>query len=55
MNKNDLKALNADLIALLASVRDQIDDVLDELGAVDDSDADEMLAGSDSDDDNGCD
>ena len=53
MNKKDLKALNADLIQLLQSVRDQIDDALDELAAVDDPDADEMLAGSD--DDNGCD
>jgi len=55
MNKKELKALNADLIQLLQSVRDQIDDTLDELAAVDDDDANEMLAGSDSDDDNGCD
>ena len=55
MNKKDLKALNADLIQLLQSVRDQIDDALDELAAVDDDDADEMLAASDDDDDNGCD
>ena len=55
MNKKELKALNTDLIALLQSVRDQIDDVLDELGAVDDDDADDMLACSDDDEDNGCD
>ena len=54
MNKQELKALNADLIALLQSVREQIDDVLDELGAVEDADADEMLAADDG-DDNGCD
>ena len=53
MNKKELKALNADLIALLASVRDQIDEALDELAAVDDPDADDMLAASD--DDIGCD
>ena len=52
MNKKELKALNADLIALLQSVREQIDDTLEELAAVDDEDADEMLAGSD---ENGCD
>jgi hypothetical protein len=55
MNKKELKALNADLIQLLQSVKDQIDDVLEELGAVDDSDADEMLAGPDDDAENGCD
>lgn len=54
MNKKDLKALNADLIQLLQSVRDQIDETLEELAAVDDPDAEEMLAGSDS-GDNGCD
>ena len=53
MNKKELKALNADLIHLLQNVRDQIDDVLDELGAVDDPDADDMLAVSD--DETGCD
>ena len=53
MNKKKLKALNADLIQLLQSVRDQIDDALDELAAVDDPDADDMLAVSD--DDTGCD
>jgi hypothetical protein len=52
MNKKELKALNADLIALLQSVRDQIDDTLDELAAVDDEDADEMLAECDDDDEN---
>jgi hypothetical protein len=55
MNKKELKSLNADLIALLASVRDQIDDTLEELAAVDDDDADEMLVGSDDNNDNGCD
>ena len=54
MNKKELKALNSDLIALLQSVRNQIDETLDELAAVDDDDSGEMLAGSD-DDDNGCD
>lgn len=54
MTKQELKALNADLIQLLQSVRDQIDDCLDELAAVDHDDAEEMLAGSD-DDENGCD
>jgi hypothetical protein len=53
MKKSELKALNSDLIALLQNVRDQIDDVLDELGAVEDEDADDMLAGDG--DDNGCD
>ena len=55
MNKKNLKALNADLIQLLQSVRDRIDDTLEELAAVDDPDADEMLAGSDNNDDNGYD
>ena len=55
MNKKELKALSADLIQLLQSVRNQIDDYLDELAAVDDADADEMLAGPDDDEENGCD
>ena len=55
MNKKELKALNADLIQLLQSVREQIDDTLDELAAVDDDDADEMLAVSDDGEDEGCD
>ena len=54
MTKKELKDLNADLIALLQSVREQIDDTLEELAAVDDPDADEMLAVS-NDDENGCD
>jgi hypothetical protein len=53
MDKKELKALSADLIALLQSVRDQIDEALAELGAVDDQDADETLAPDD--DENGCD
>jgi hypothetical protein len=53
MNKSELKALNADLIQLLQNVRDQIDDVLDELAAVDDPDADDMLAVSEG--ESGCD
>jgi hypothetical protein len=53
MNNSDLKALNADLIQLLQSVQDQIDDALDELAAVDDPDADDMLAVSE--DETGCD
>jgi len=55
MNKQELKALNADLIQLLQSVREQIDETLEELAAVDDADADEMLSESEYDDDNGCD
>jgi hypothetical protein len=55
MNKKELKALNADLIALLASIRDQIDDSLDELRAVEDDDADDMLAASGDGDNNGSD
>jgi hypothetical protein len=55
MNKKELKALNADLIQLLQSVRDQIDETLEELAAVDDPDADEMLAVSEDDEDSGCD
>jgi hypothetical protein len=55
MNKKELKALNADLIQLLQSVRDQIDDALEELAAVDDPDAEDMLAESENDEDSGCD
>jgi hypothetical protein len=36
-------------------VRDQIDETLEELAAVDDDDADDMLAGTDDDAENGCD
>lgn len=54
MNKRELKTLATDLIALLQSVRDQIDDTLDELASVDDTDAEEMLA-SDDEDEKGCD
>ena len=53
MNKRALKVLNADLIQLLQSVRDQIDDTLEGLAAIDDEDVDEMLAGCDEED--GCD
>jgi hypothetical protein len=53
MNKKELKSLNSDLIMLLASIRDQIDDTLDELAAVDDDDADDMLAVKSDSDDNG--
>ena len=55
MNKQELKALNTDLVQLLQSVRDQIDDVLEELAAVDDVDADEMLAGPEGNDESGSD
>jgi hypothetical protein len=42
MTKQDLEDLNAELIDLLASVRDQIEDKLDELAAVaEDEDANE--------------
>jgi hypothetical protein len=54
MNKKELKTLATDLIALLQSVRDQIDDTLEELGAVEDADAEEILALSD-DNENDCD
>lgn len=37
MTKNDLQALNTELISLLTTLRDQIDDTLEELGIADDS------------------
>jgi hypothetical protein len=38
MTKNDLEAMNADLISLLTGLRDQIDTALDELGIITDDD-----------------
>jgi hypothetical protein len=46
MTKAELESLNLDLIALLTSVRDQIDDTLEELGANDD-DSDDDIADND--------
>ena len=43
MTKLELKALNTELVALLTGMRDQIDDTLEQLAAVDDPDADEIL------------
>lgn len=54
MTKRELEALNAELIDLLASLREQIDDKLDELAAVaededlePDNDGEEPEAGDD--------
>ena len=41
MNKRQLKEMNAELIELLAQVREQIDDKLEELAAEDAEDEDE--------------
>jgi hypothetical protein len=44
MNARELKSINADLIALLTSIREQIDQTLDDLGLGpddDDGDADD--------------
>jgi hypothetical protein len=38
MNARELKSINADLIALLTSIRDQIDQTLDDLGLGPDND-----------------
>jgi hypothetical protein len=38
MNKRELKALNTELVDLLTMLRDQIDEQLEELAAVDDDD-----------------
>ena len=40
MNKNELRALNDELIEMLISMRDQIDEKLEELGAVESEDED---------------
>jgi hypothetical protein len=40
MTKDDLLALNSDLITLLTNLRDQIDDALEELGIATSDDAD---------------
>ena len=50
MTKKELEALNADLITLLVTLRDQIDDALEEMDVLADDD-DECA----SDDDNGSD
>ncbi len=49
MTKDELRALNAELIEMLIAVRDRIDSKLDELGAVEDGDEDDD-AGLDEDD-----
>lgn len=46
MTKRELEALNAELIDLLASLREQIDDKLDELAAVAEADEDDDLEAS---------
>lgn len=44
MTKDELQALNAELIEMLVAMRDQIDEKLDELAAVEDDDEDEDAA-----------
>jgi hypothetical protein len=41
MNARELKSINADLIALLTSIRDQINETLDDLGLGPDDDDDD--------------
>ena len=53
MNKRELEALNAELIDFLIGLREQIDEKLDELAAVEDDEdepkADDELPGEDED------
>lgn len=51
MRKRQKNALNADLLALLASIRDQIDDTFADYGLEPDDDDDGNGSGDDDDDD----
>jgi hypothetical protein len=51
MNRKELRALNDELIEMLISMRDQIDEKLEELGAVESEDEDAGETDEDSDED----
>ncbi len=51
MNKKELRALNEELIDMLISMRDQIDEKLEELGAVESEDEESAETDEDGDED----
>jgi hypothetical protein len=51
MNKKELRALNDELIEMLISMRDHIDEKLEELGAVESEDEDASETDEDSEED----